>query len=1023
MKKFLVSILVAVSALVSGQIYNYGNNGIISNFQTNGIISPRIYYQIGDVDSSLIGLILDININTVNNIDSVIFNSTGVTVSSVNNEYVTVNDASSFVDGQSFRFGSGASGDVYTIHDITSNVITFNESVTANPPDELYLACLDRISDLSDSANHVTQTTTAYQPTPLWLGTDSATWYHRGTTNNYLSLTKAIGLDTVTISFRIKKKSDVNVNFLTNGGLAYNRIFTNAANRFYWETNTNNQYFIFNATTITTDSWYDISFVRESDTIRMYVDGNLIETVAVTDADVLYFNTIGVSSTSYHGEYSYIRVWSRALTTSEIQNYLWENNPYLALAENWIPIALGTYSGTSSDVSIADEILAGEYFKKWIIDTIESKPLPVDGKYFAMGWADFFPEDYNIILPLLNKYGHRSTFYFQQKPVSNNFSRTWNNTAYAKVIGYSDSYRGDHTFAHTVFPYEIPKADGYYFPSNDELRIDGGDGKNQFGADVNQTVYSFYGGIATNWLKLPPFIYNSTFADLTDGSCDTIRQQVAVFKMPKDASLGQTYLQVLDSLSERYCGTSGWSVKDDYTTRTPNNVSGTYPSESDTILGGIFQGGSTLQNHEIWERLLTIEDAYSKEFEENTNDRTYWATSGGITAKYHYLNGASRYYDKTYDTLADCASQFYSSINNEVRSIKDALYKAGIIGTMGAGTQAFRGSGYNIYGRHESQRIYKKNAFKSKPDNIGDGYTNSFRTWDWSIPIADQNTILANDSLVKELYDYTASNSRYAGSVYTSSSPPNFSDILKTMVKYIAWGTIPEGVGDSGTSVDSIKSSFALALEGIYNFCQNAGISIISHEQALQICYNDSLKNTNIFPNPTFDNTLRDLYPTSISMPYYPDGWNGGVVVDDTIGNTSIEAFEIDNQTESSITYFTRTYIVDFGDMDFSFYAKGTGTLTVKKIINTDLYDNDATNTFSTIITSEVNNTYYSKVSESYTVSNVSLLTYSSPVDEEEMSQQNYYNGWDNKICGFEITITVQPGDVLKLYNPQMIIS
>ena len=165
--------------------------------------------------------------------------------------------------------------------------------------------------------------------------------------------------------------------------------------------------------------------------------------------------------------------------------------------------------------------------------------------------------------------------------------------------------------------------------------------------------------------------------------------------MPVDGQNGQKVLDALDYLSARYCSTIGYSVLNgDYEIRTPNTADGLEPSESNPIIGGIFQGASSTQNHEIWERLLMVMREYSIEFEGKIHSFYAYGTPGGTGSSlfYNIENPPSayiRYTNKEHSKLACGSSKYLSSINGENRSIIDVLISYGYIATssiQGAGS-------------------------------------------------------------------------------------------------------------------------------------------------------------------------------------------------------------------------------------------------------------------------------------------------------------------------------------------------
>ena len=285
-------------------------------------------------------------------------------------------------------------------------------------------------------------------------------------------------------------------------------------------------------------------------------------------------------------------------------------NPYFKTYK-----ALGTLTGTTAEIyatvqAVLDSIATRELF--WNTPKSVTQIINAGDKCIAISFSDFFEDDRQISFPLINKYGFQASAKIPCRPLNHDYrnSNFWTRKE-VRHIEMAGCYIADHGFQHFVHMLSCPLYDGRTTPSNDDLRIDAGDGKNAWNNTIIDTVNtSLTEAIAQSYLALGDTIGATAWEDLTDANCDTIRKSMSAFGRPH---YGDNHiLQALDYLSERYCGTSGLSIYDNYTTRTPNTADGLEPSVINPIIGGIFQGAATTQNQEIWDRMLIIIREYKK---------------------------------------------------------------------------------------------------------------------------------------------------------------------------------------------------------------------------------------------------------------------------------------------------------------------------------------------------------------------------------------------------------------------------
>ena len=132
------------------------------------------------------------------------------------------------------------------------------------------------------------------------------------------------GLNNLTLCSRVKIDSpNANRTMVLSKDNAYELFFDNSGNQICLRLNNGN----YNGVNFEflTDRFYYLTAVLDSDTIKYYVDGELISTVAATVSPLNNTSsvlTIGVRR-NYHslnGNIDDVTIWNRALTQEEIQS-------------------------------------------------------------------------------------------------------------------------------------------------------------------------------------------------------------------------------------------------------------------------------------------------------------------------------------------------------------------------------------------------------------------------------------------------------------------------------------------------------------------------------------------------------------------------------------------------------------------------------------------------------------------------------------------------------------------------------
>jgi len=683
-----------------------------------------------------------------------------------------------------------------------------------------------------------------------------------------------------------------------------------------------------------------------------------------------------------------------------------------------IPLSLGTTEGTTAQIyATIPAMLAETEFTQDTLFTPVKQELDPTGDYLSIEWADFFQTDVNTLIPLAAKYGFANTFYRQIKPASDNLYTTiyYNRPEIARME-QSGQREGNHGFGHIGQHISMPLYDGLNTPSNADFRVERANTTNEFGCIITDTVDESWGSsMRDGWLLLSAEIGATAWEDLTDAQCQSIRESLAIFTLPLDGQGEQLVLETLDILSARYCGTTGTSVYEgDYTSiRIPNTVNGLAPSESNRIVGGIFQGASTTCNHEVWERVLTIDEQYKREFEYLNIRQTAFGSPAGAAANmlYHGQEVLDiAYQDRDRTKLATGASKHTCSITGITRSWLQCLRSMGYKNSTLALGQGYLENNWDVSSASENleaQRIHKKNGCKQL-DEIGNGYTNAMRSWDPSIPQVDQETLLTAEDLIKDLYDYTFTEERYTGMGASGATPP-YHQIINTLCKYNAWGITPDCGADSSTGTVAGRASMALVMEALYQFCKRSGKKVISFEEATELQTMPLPTNYNYFPNNTFKTTPKTI-TVSVNAPSYPDGWNGGIIIDGELSFTSG-------------TYFTRQYAIKSGTIFLSILAKGIGTILIKKIINDDIYDNISGALFTVVQTLDINSVEYSTVNSSFNIPALIVETYLTPTTPQETTYQEYMRGYGKNWCGIQIEVVVTGENTLTIKEPEILIN
>lgn len=595
------------------------------------------------------------------------------------------------------------------------------------------------------------------------------------------------------------------------------------------------------------------------------------------------------------------------------------------------------YLSANENANVGNETAVefiSKYAKNELLYTGEVTP---QKRYLAIGFDDFRASDFESIIPIFNKYRANATF----NKVATGNDGTITEQDYIGTVINNCHEIGDHTLLHYAFPYtnanfngqNPSSADGSQtpYPTNAMMRDDAGSGKNAFGLILTSAVSISGCPVTANW------------GELTDAQCQTIRDCFSVMK-------NDTFAPLIDSLSNKYLGTTGTSA-------------GSYDSETGKYTGGIFTGCETSENHEVWERILTIVQMYYKDQFGLAFNFKCWSLPGTNGFNYGLLYDSKKYYDTDHEKLFNMNARFTSSLTGETRSFAEVLEQFGYLYTHD----------FNYPGRldggseHMINKQFIINANLSRKNGI------AYPT----------NRVVV----------YSDISSQYPASFFSGNAPKGqqmyeaqgtFKTFIDSLRNVTASGIIRGEVIDSDNSY-SMKTWF----DELLKFCKVNNIEVITKSQANDICFNHPIRNGNLLYNPNFENSIKKAYPNASNIPSAPDGVAGSCeVVYDSDGTPVLKTT---------------------GEVYIDHYGIPTGKLTLKMDVK-----NNASSQYVIVYSLKNNDPSYrlndnghilaTAYPDSGTWATVTL-TFTIP-NANETEFDSVYSGMGDKICGIYLRLS-----------------
>lgn len=524
------------------------------------------------------------------------------------------------------------------------------------------------------------------------------------------------------------------------------------------------------------------------------------------------------------------------------------------------------------------------------------KTIPSTNEDIVLMSHDDLPEsDYVGTRKIHNKYGFTATYNYILNPFSSESRKRIMTTNVKRQIA-----DGHEIGLHAIFGasffwrnllYDVtPDSSATFAPSLSEMNTVVADGKNIFDISIdanstfstvkhagNTSISSVKIATATNtqWFSAVSF-YTTYFCPLTASGLDMNNNVVTKTFL---GWLEYWYNELIDNTLgySTYTGTAAERFAADY--------SGTYPNAEHILSGnlseygaftkGLFKGCHSCCNFEVVDRVIAVAEAFCRRFF-GLPYFTNMAYHGGYYANLFYTGpDGALYSDRDCTVLGTGQTKLYLSLKDRWMNLFDIALAHGIKinkrhhpidparveGEIGLykGQKNIRGpyftgishSSFNSYlalvGTTRSSsgmndNISYQQILACMPDNYAD----------WS----------------KFAYEHAGQDISGNGSIYMLSYYKQIIDLIREAVGTGKVTTI-------GTDTIGKNPSVMIATELVCQYCYKHNIRICTSTEALNICNNDRIANGNVFPNPSFRQTLLEDFGGSSTQKdaYLPDGF------------------------------------------------------------------------------------------------------------------------------------------------------
>ena len=510
----------------------------------------------------------------------------------------------------------------------------------------------------------------------------------------------------------------------------------------------------------------------------------------------------------------------------------------------------------------------------------------VEPRYLAIGFDDFRPSDFSVIVPLLNQYNAKAEFNI----INNTSVSPQTRSKQFNDLIENGHEIGDHTWNHREFPFTdplfngqdpaVPEGNQSPYPSNEDMRNDRGDGKNAFGYNLNTTVADCTQyGISS---------VNTSWKDLSDEECQIIRDSFSVYKNAE--GLGELF----DWLSNWFLGTSGSSY-------------GSFDEEKGCYTGGIFTGAKTSCNHEVWERIVEITRCYYKDYLDIDYPFRVWSKPGSMFSPCTYEMNGMRFYDREHTIPVNYQAKFHSSMKND-----------------------------NLETRRSWNDVLRQYEYTSTHDSLYPGRIDGMDVPAMAYQFIFNADLSRKDAVAfptNRTINYALLGDAYPEGFFNPEEDPGLQMYLDHGVFYEFIEGLRHDTAHGlihGEVIDSTGSfSESMILNEVLKYCQKTDVSAITKSQAFDICFKNRRNQGNLIYNPSFRNTIQEYLGEDERLPRNPDGYLG----DCCLKASDHSVLVVNGETE---------YIhfgIPIGHAEYYVDARGKGQINIYAIRNDDPYD------------------------------------------------------------------------------------
>ena len=585
----------------------------------------------------------------------------------------------------------------------------------------------------------------------------------------------------------------------------------------------------------------------------------------------------------------------------------------------------------------------------------------------AVSFDDMSAADYIGTRKLNNKYNFRATYNwiidtFRASEEQEELYNIPRMAADGNEIGLHAIFATSFWWRNLMFDVR-PDGTTSFSPTLAELKTVVSGSRNVFGQTINaNTTFSSVG------LKVDTSVANIKLSEATQDDWFKAVGALSVYGNSTNARYGRDfngdivpkrnlawleywYNELIDN-TLGYSTTTGTIIE-----RLAADYEGTYPDAAHILSGdldgygvftrGLFKGCHSCCNFEVIDRIITTCEAMVRYYY-GVNGFTNAAFHGGTTWAGLWWTGQDgfQYINRDCTVIATGHTPLYMSLFGQKLSLFDILVKHGIRmikrdipehgvqGEVGLyrGQKKVRGAYFNT-----CDFIYQANT------TIGLLGTTPDYDSGYNIPYEDIMRLMPKDFSQWHKFMYENAGVQIETGIYVKNS---YKEAIDTIRHAYGTGKIP------ALGLDEIYKLPTLmgATELLYHYCYKHNIRVCTFNEAMNIANEERIVNGNMFPNPTFYQSLIDDFGGSSTSAdaYVPDGFikEKGLTVGVTT-NSGNKVLNLSGGNNSASKLYTRVFGLPSGTYRISMMAKSdsnsVGKVKIYKKLNGDKIDDNPT--------------------------------------------------------------------------------